>query len=40
MNKSDVIAFFDGIAATWDAAQIDKTEIINRILDNVTFFLG
>ena len=34
MNKSDVIAFFDGIAATWDAAQIDKTEIINRILDN------
>lgn len=34
MNKSDVIAFFDGIAATWDAAQIDKTDIINRILDN------
>lgn len=34
MNKSDVIAFFDGIAATWDAAQVDKTDIINRILDN------
>ena len=34
MNKSDVIAFFDGIAAGWDAAQIDKTDIINRILDH------
>lgn len=34
MKKSDVIAFFDGIAAAWDAAQVDKTDIINRILDN------
>lgn len=34
MNKSDVIDFFDGIASTWDAAQEDRTDIINRILDN------
>ncbi len=40
MNKSDVIAFFDGIAAGWDAAQIDKTDIINRILDNAGVTAG
>ena len=34
MNKSDVIEFFDRYAPQWDADQIDKTPIINRILDN------
>ena len=34
MNKKDIIAFFDGYAARWDAYQIDKTPIIHRILDN------
>ena len=34
MNKSDVIEFFDRYAAQWDADQIDKTPIINRIFDN------
>ncbi len=34
MNKSDVIAFFDSYAPQWDADQVDKTPIINRILDN------
>ena len=34
MNKSDVIEFFDRYAHQWDADQIDKTPIINRILDN------
>ena len=33
MNKSDVIAFFDRYAPQWDADQVDKTPIINRILD-------
>ena len=40
MNKSDVIAFFDGIAAGWDEAQIDKTAIINSILDNAEVSAG
>lgn len=34
MNKSDVIEFFDRYAPTWDADQIPKDKIINRILDN------
>ena len=34
MNKSDVIAFFDSYAPQWDADQIPKDAIINRILDN------
>ena len=34
MNKSDVIEFFDRYAAQWDADQIPKDAIINRILDN------
>ena len=34
MNKSDVIAFFDRYAPQWDADQIPKDKIINRILDN------
>ena len=40
MNKSDVIAFFDGIAAGWDEAQIDKTQTINRIFDNAEIGAG
>ena len=34
MNKSDVIEFFDQCAPWWDADQIPKDAIINRILDN------
>ncbi len=34
MNKSDVIEFFDRCAPNWDADQIPKDAIINRILDN------
>ena len=34
MNKTDVISFFDSIAAGWDSVQADRTEIINRIFDN------
>ena len=34
MNKNDVIEFFDRCAAQWDADQIPKDAIINRILDN------
>ena len=34
MNKSDVIEFFDKYAPSWDADQIPKDKIINRILDN------
>ena len=34
MNKSDIIAFFDKYAPSWDADQIPKDKIINRILDN------
>ena len=34
MNKSDIIEFFDKYAPNWDADQIPKDKIINRILDN------
>ena len=34
MKKSDVIEFFDRCAQWWDADQIPKDAIINRILDN------
>jgi len=34
MNKNDVIEFFDRYAPHWDADQIPKDAIINRILDN------
>ena len=34
MKKSDVIEFFDRCAPNWDADQIPKDAIINRILDN------
>ena len=34
MNKRDVIEFFDRYAPHWDADQIPKDRIINRILDN------
>ena len=33
MNKSDVIAFFDRCAPTWDAEMIRSDEIIGEILD-------
>ena len=35
MNKKDVIAFFDGIAATWDAAQIDKKCTVIGAADHI-----
>ncbi len=34
MNKSDVIAFFDRCASTWDAEMIKSDAIIGKILDN------
>ena len=34
MNKSDVIAFFDRCAPSWDADMIKSDRIINTILDN------
>ena len=40
MNKSDVIEFFDRYAAQWDADQIPKDAIINRILDNANIGEG
>ena len=40
MNKSDIIEFFDRYAPRWDADQIDKTPIINRILDNANVAEG
>ena len=35
MEKKDVIAFFDRVAATWDADMIKSDVIIGKILDNV-----
>ncbi len=40
MNKSDVIEFFDRYAPQWDADQIPKDAIINRILDNANIKEG
>ena len=40
MNKSDVIEFFDRCAPQWDADQIPKDAIINRILDNANIKEG
>ena len=40
MNKSDVIEFFDRYAPQWDADQIPKDRIINRILDNANVAAG
>ncbi len=34
MEKKDVIDFFDNLAEGWDAEQIPKDAIIERILDN------
>ena len=40
MNKRDVIEFFDRYAPNWDADQIPKDRIINRILDNANVGQG
>ena len=40
MNKRDVIEFFDSYAPRWDADQIPKDAIINRILDNADIAEG
>jgi len=34
MNKQEVIAFFDHCAPGWDADQVDRSTVINTILDN------
>ena len=34
MDKKDVIEFFDGLAASWDAELVRSDEIIGIILDN------
>lgn len=34
MEKQDVIAFFDRCAPGWDADQVDRSAVINTILDN------
>ncbi len=33
MNQQDIISFFDRYAPSWDADQVDKTPIIETILD-------
>lgn len=40
MKKSDVIEFFDRYAPQWDADQIPKDDIINKILDNARVGAG
>ena len=35
MDKNEVIAFFDSLAADWDAGMVKDEEVIERILDNV-----
>lgn len=40
MQKSDVIAFFDRCAPTWDAEMIKSDEIIGKILDNAEVTAG
>ena len=40
MEKSDVIAFFDRCAPTWDAEQIDRSAAIEKILDNAQITAG
>ena len=34
MEKKEVINFFDNLAEGWDAEQIPKDAIIEKILDN------
>ena len=40
MRKSDVIAFFDRCAPSWDADMIKSDEIIGKILDNAEVAAG
>jgi len=40
MEKSDIIAFFDHCAPTWDAEQIDRSAAIAKILDNAEIQAG
>ena len=40
MHKSDVIAFFDRCAPTWDAEMVKSDEIIEKILDNAEVMAG
>ena len=40
MEKTDIIAFFDRCAPTWDAEQIDRSAAIEKILDNAQITAG
>ena len=40
MEKTDVIAFFDRCAPSWDAELVKNDEIINKILDNAEITPG
>ena len=40
MRKSDVVAFFDRCAPTWDAEMIKSDEVIGKILDNAEVEAG
>lgn len=40
MNKQDVIAFFDRLAPTWDAEQVNRDAVITLILDNADVRAG
>ena len=40
MHKSDVIAFFDRCAPSWDADMVKSDEIIGKILDNTEVTAG
>ena len=40
MEKTDIIAFFDRCAPTWDAEQIDRSTAIEKILDNAQITAG
>lgn len=40
MKKQDVIAFFDRLAPTWDAEQVNRDAVISVILDNADVRAG
>lgn len=40
MNKQDVIAFFDRLAPSWDAEQVNRDAVISQILDNADVRAG
>ena len=40
MQQSDVIAYFDSCAPTWDETNAHKDDIIGKILDNAEISSG